>query len=179
MENVTVVSPSFPLTNVSLAIATLDTTRTNLVNVASKTGEVLQAYADAMNQAFNIVDSLGNVIKPWYDLKGKAQKGVKAERALFVTAMESKGGFETGTIDVYWSRVKDASGRVKTNNRVSGGNSVDELNIRDLKTMLNRIDNAETENAPLSNKVIDLLIAAADLMGIDTSAYAITGDNEE
>jgi hypothetical protein len=92
--------------------------------------------------------------------------------------MESKG-FETGTIDVYWGRVKDASGRVKTNNRVSGGTSVDELNIRDLKTMLNRIDNAETENAPLSNKVVDLLIAAADLMGIDTSAYAITGDNEE
>jgi len=178
MENIQVVSPSFQLTNVSLAIATLDTTRTNLVNVASKTGEVLQAYANAMNQAFNIVDSLGNVIKPWYDLKGKAQKGVKAERALFVTAMETKG-FETGTIDVYWGRVKDASGRVKTNNRVSGGTSVDDLNIRDLKTILNRIDNAETENAPLSNKVVDLLIQAADLMGIDTSAYAITGDNEE
>jgi len=178
MDTIHVVSPSFPMTSVSQAVATLDTTRTNLVNVASKTGEVLQAYADSMNQAFNIVDSLGNVAKPWYDLKGKLAKGVKEERAKFVTAMESKG-FETGTIDVYWGRVKDASGRVKTNNRVSGGNSVDELNIRDLKTILNRIDNAETENAPLSNKVIDLLIAAADLMGIDTSAYAITGDNEE
>ena len=178
MDTITIVSPAFPMTSVSQAVATLDTTRTNVVNVAGKTGEVIGAYGSAMCQAFNIVDSLGNVVKPWYDLKGKLAKGVKEERAKFVTAMESKG-FETGTIDVYWGRVKDASGRVKTNNRVSGGTSVDELNIRDLKTMLNRIDNAETENAPLSNKVVDLLIAAADLMGIDTSAYAITGDNEE
>ena len=168
MDTVTIVSPS---------VINLETARNELVAVACKTGEVLNAYANAMCQAFNLTDNAGKVTTPWWELRGKLMKGVKEERAKFATAMGDK--FDTPTIDVYWGRVKDASGRVKSTNKVTGGNSVDDMNIRDLKTMLNRIDNAETESAPLSNKVVAILLMAADQMGIDTKAYAIGADTDE
>jgi len=169
MENtVTIVSPS---------VINLETARNELVAVAGKTGEVLNAYAKAMCQAFNLTDSTGKVTTPWWELRGKLMKGVKEERAQFAKAMGDK--FDTGTIDVYWGRVKDASGRVKSTNKVTGGSKVDDENIRTLKTMLNRIDNAEVETAPLSFKVVHLLLQVADQMGIDTKAYAIAGDTDE
>ena len=175
MSNTVAVVAPFTMTNVSQAVANLDSTRTAVANVAGKTGEVIGAYGVAMCQAFNLTDKDGNITTPWYDLKGKLSQGVKDERAKFSSAMEAKG-FAKPTIDVYWQRVKEASGRVKTVNRVTGGNSVDDMNIRDLKTILNRIDNAN--DAPLSNKVVALLLQAADQMGIDTKNYAIGQDQE-
>ena len=162
-SNVLVVAPTY-------LVADLSVTRKAFVGGLVKTGALIKDYAGDMCAQFN------TAVTPWYELKGKLAKGVKEERALFVADM-TEAGYEKGTIDVYWQRVKEASGRVKTTNRVTGGTSVDDMNIRDLKTILNRIDNAD--DAPLSNKVVDLLIAAADLMGIDTSAYAVSGDNEE
>jgi len=158
-------------------VVNLDKAREGVVNVAGKTGEVIKTYGAAMCQAFNLTDPQGNVTTPWYDLKGKLALGVKEERAKFVGAMQS-AGFETPTIDVYWQRVKEASGRVKTQNKVTGGVDVDAENIKMLKSILNRIDTVEPEKAPLSNKVVALLLMAADQMGIDTSAYAIGQDQE-
>lgn len=171
MSDVLIVSP------ITQAITELDKTRENLVNVASKTGEVIGAYAKAISNAFNIVSTTGEVITAWYDLKGKKAQPVKAERAKFVEVMKARG-FESSTIDTYWMRVKEASGRVKTKNRVSGGTAVDDATIRDLKMILNRIDNAERETAPLSFKIVDLLLECADMAGIDTSAYGLTSDEE-
>jgi len=167
----TIIANAIPL------VINLDNARTAVVNVAGKTGEVIKTYGAAMCQAFNLTDPQGNVTTPWYDLKGKLALGVKEERAKFVGAMQS-AGFEQGTIDVYWQRVKEASGRVKTQNKVTGGIDVDAENIKMLKSILNRIDTVEPEKAPLSNKVVALLLMAADQMGIDTSAYAIGQDQE-
>jgi hypothetical protein len=64
--------------------------------------------------------------------------------------------------------VKDAAGRPKKAGKVSGGNSVDDLNIRDIKTILNRILGTDEDSAPLSFKAKDLLLEVADLIGIDT-----------
>jgi len=153
-------------------VVNLDAARGAFIGGLVKTGEVLKTYAEGMNQAFDLRDNEGNVTTKWYDLKGKLKAGVNDERAKFVADMKA-AGYEQGTIDVYWQRVKEAAGRTKTKNRVTGGNSVDDSNIRDLKTILNRIDNATEESAPLSHKVVALLVEAADLMGINTSEYAI------
>jgi hypothetical protein len=156
-------------------VVDLGKARKSFVGSLRKTSEVLAVYAQGMSQAFDLKDNQGNVTTKWYDLKGKLKQGVNDERALFVADM-TEAGYEKGTIDVYWQRVKEASGRTKPQNRVSGGVDVDAENVKNLKTMLNRIDNAEPETAPLSFKVVALLLEAADLMGIDTKGYAITGE---
>jgi hypothetical protein len=117
----------------NLNIGALTAARASVVGVAGKTGEVIQAYADAMTLAFG---------SAWYELKGAAAKGVKGERALFKADMES-AGFEKGTINVYWQRVKEAAGHVTTGNRVSGSETTDQKTLADLKTLINRIFKAE------------------------------------
>jgi len=117
----------------NLNIGALTAARASVVGVAGKTGEVIQAYADAMTLAFGTA---------WYELKGAAAKGVKGERALFKTDMET-AGFEKGTINVYWQRVKEAAGHVTTGNRVSGSETTDQKTLADLKTIINRIFKAE------------------------------------
>lgn len=117
----------------NLNIGALTAARASVVGVAGKTGEVIQAYADAMTLAFGTA---------WYELKGAAAKGVKGERALFKADMET-AGFEKGTINVYWQRVKEAAGHVTTGNRVSGSETTDQKTLADLKTIINRIFKAE------------------------------------
>jgi hypothetical protein len=113
----------------------LSAAREGYITTIQKTGVVIQAYADALTLAF------GN---GWYALKGAAAKGVKAERALFVAALEETGK-EKGTINVYWQRVKEAAGHVTTGNRVSGSETTDQKTLADLKTIINRIFKAEEE----------------------------------
>jgi hypothetical protein len=113
----------------------LSAAREGYITTIQKTGVVIQAYADALTLAFG---------KGWYELKGAAAKGVKAERALFVAALEETGK-EKGTINVYWQRVKEAAGHVTTGNRVKGSETTDQKTLADLKTIINRIFKAEEE----------------------------------
>ena len=137
----------------------LDQARNAYIDGLVKTGEVLNGYAKAMNTEFGF---------GWWDAKGDIRKLVKLEHDRFVSAGETKLGWTRSQVDVYWSRVKDASGRPKKAGKVSGGNSVDDLNIRDIKTILNRILGADSDSAPLSFKAKDLLLEVADMVGIDT-----------
>jgi hypothetical protein len=117
--------------------------RRNLVKAAKGTGEVIQGYADALCMTFNVrALETGAPITPWYELKGKDKKGIKAERDLFVTDM-TEAGFGKGTVDVYWQRVKEASGYVTAGNRVKGATDTDSKTVADLKTLINRIFKAE------------------------------------
>jgi hypothetical protein len=117
--------------------------RRNLVTAAKGTGEVIQGYADALCMAFNVrALETGAPITPWYELKGKDKKGIKAERDLFVADM-TEVGFGKGTVDVYWQRVKEASGYVTAGNRVKGATDTDSKTVADLKTLINRIFKAE------------------------------------
>jgi hypothetical protein len=135
------------LTQVSVAVQTivnLDKARNALVNGVSKIGEVIQGYADGLSQTFDLVDNAGNVTTKWYDLQGALNKPVKAERALFVDAME-KRGYDKPTIDTYWSRVKKAAGYVTAGNRASATADTDAKTLAELKTILNRIFNDDTD----------------------------------
>ncbi len=114
--------------------------RHKLVKVARSTGEVIKGYADALG-FFDQVAENGTLTK-WYDLKGKAKQGIKAERTAFVAEM-TEAGYGKGTIDVYWQRIKEASGYETAGNRVKGSLSTDDRNMTDLKTILNRIFKAE------------------------------------
>ena len=121
---------------------TLVMTRSNLVKGAKVTGDLISNYAEALCTMFHQVNDQGEVLTPWYELKGKAKAGVKEERAAFAADMAS-AGFGTGTTDVYWQRVKEASGYITPKNRVSGATGVDAKNLSDLQTIINRIFKAE------------------------------------
>jgi hypothetical protein len=92
----------------------LSIARNSLVDGVSKTGDLIQGYANVLCEVFDRKDTNGKTIAKWFDLVGKDKKGVKAERALFVQAMIERGhvkpdGKPTATVDTYWMRVKMAS----------------------------------------------------------------------
>lgn len=158
------------VTQAPQVINALITARDGVVKAAKGTGEVIKTYADAMCSAFNLIDAAGQVLTPWYALKGKAKAGVKQERAAFVAAMES-AGFAKGTIDVYWQRVKEASGYVTPGNRVSGSMDVDTKTLAELKTMINRIFKADEEGQECEAMgVKHLLIEAFETLGGDVDS---------
>ena len=132
MENITVTSV-MPET-VSVALINLIDARGLLVKNSSKTGEVIATYAKCLDAAFGA---------KWYELTGKAKAGVKSERGMFKAAMIEAG--QDKNVDVYWQRVKEASGYVTNGNRVKGTLSVDDKNQAELKTIINRIFKAEEE----------------------------------
>ena len=142
----------------------LDITEAALVDGATKTGELIQAYADAMCQVFDVRGTNGELVCKWYGLRGKDAKGVKARRASFVQRMIARGHVDgvdkegnpkaSATVDTYWARVKAASGYVP-NGKVSGGTTdVDKVTATELKTMINRIEKVESEGKDVHASVI-------------------------
>ena len=108
----------------------------------AKAGEFIKGYADALCAAFNTENT------PWYELKGKLGKAVKAERAEFVVDMKAAGYEYQGTIDVYWARVKAASGHVPTTkNKVTATKDVDTEVMKLVASALNKIYAAEDADA--------------------------------
>ena len=160
MSEVTVVNGQINVNN----ITALDVVREEYKISQLKTGEIEQRYADAMNGAFGF---------GWWAAKGEVKKAVKVEHQKYVAMGLDDLKWSRSQVDKYWSEIKDKAGRPKSAGTASGGTTVDDANIRDLKTMLNRIEGAEPESCPLSTKVTALLVQAADLMGIDTSKLAI------
>ena len=132
----------------------LDITEAALVDGATKTGELIQAFANAMCEVFDVRNTDGTIHSKWFELRGKEARGVKARRASFVQKMIARGhtdGYDkegnpkaSATVDTYWARVKAASGYVP-NGKVSGSSDVDAKTAAELKTMINRILNAEED----------------------------------
>ena len=169
METV-IVSPALPMTAVAGAVANLTECRTQLVKGIGKIGALITGYATALNQAFDLVDNQGAITTKWFDLKGKLKAGVKGERANFVADM-TQAGYSKSTIDVYWQRVKEASGYVTAGNRVSAGSTdVDAKTKAELKTMINRIFKAEEEGKTCeASEVKHFLMDAYTALGGDDS----------
>jgi hypothetical protein len=159
MQNTIIVSP------IASAIVNLVETRAALVNGIGKVGELISSYALALDQGFDLVDNEGNITTKWFDITGVLRKGIKSERAAFKADMEN-AGYSEGTINVYWQRVKEASGYVTAGNRVKGSTDIDAKTLAELTTMLNRIFNDETESK--SQDVKGLLMQAFEVLGGDT-----------
>jgi hypothetical protein len=166
MDNIQVVSP----VAVTLAVANLSESRTQLVKGIGKIGVLIKGYSLALDQAFDLVDNMGAVTTKWFDLKGALKKGVKTERANFVADM-THAGYTKSTIDVYWQRVKEASGYVTAGNKVAGGSTdVDAKTLAELKTMINRIFKAEEEGKTCE---------ASEIKGLLMDAYTSLGGNAD
>jgi hypothetical protein len=130
----------------------LDQAESALVEGVSKTGELIHVYAMALCEVFDVRGTNGQLVSKWYELRGKDAKGIKARRASFVKKMIARGhtnGVDkdgnpkaSATVDTYWARVKAASGYMP-NGKVSGSPDVDAKTGAELKTMINRILNAE------------------------------------
>jgi hypothetical protein len=130
----------------------LDNARNAIVKNGVKTGELIQAYSLAMDNAFDMTLANGEVVK-WFALTGKQKAGVKAEYKKFESALEENG--LASNKYVYWQRVKEASGYQTTGNKVKGSGSVDERNLADLRTIINRI--VEAKNGGIECKSADLI----------------------
>ena len=158
MSDINVTAPTVaPVINLTEA-------RSALVSSAKKTGGVILTYAQGLNAAFDLTDNQGNITTKWFDLKGKLKAGVNAERAEFVQAF-TVAGFGKPTIDVYWQRVKEASGYQTAKTRVSGEPNVDEKTLADLKTIINRIFKAEEKSDSTCAKSSDNKGMLMDVFG--------------
>lgn len=143
----------------------LDNARNALVKGVVKTGELISNYGKAMEQAFDKTLENGDKVK-WFDLKGKAKAGVKAEYARFVETL--KGANLEGNKYVYWQRVKEACGYQTVGNTVKATLTIDSKNLAELKTIINRIFNAESdEGCELSNLAKHDLMNAFETLGGD------------
>ena len=150
--------------NTTAPVFNLETTRTELVSQIGKIGTLQDFYSKALDQAFDLKDSDGKVTTKWFDLRGVLSKGVKDERKNFVAAMEL-AGYDEGTINVNWQRVKEKAGYVTAGNRAKGTMDIDAKTLGELKTILNRIFNDETESK--SQDVKPLLMQAFTQLGGD------------
>ena len=133
----------------SLDHSILDQAEAALAEGIGKTGDLVAAYASVLCEVFNVTNNAGETITPWFNLTGKDKAGIKARRASFVARMVARGfkkadGKPSATVDVYWQRVKEASGYTPKG-RVTGGTDVDSKTVAELKTMLNRIFKAEED----------------------------------
>jgi hypothetical protein len=155
----------------------LDQAESALVEGVSKTGELIQRYAMALCEVFDVRAENGQLVSKWYELRGKDAKGIKARRASFVQKMIARGhtnGFDkdgnpkaSATVDTYWARVKAASGYVP-NGKVTGSTDVDTKTATELKTMINRILKSE-ENGEECH-------ASTILESLKSAYFVLTGE---
>lgn len=172
------------MTNVILSSPAIDTgilsiARNALVEGVTKTGVVIENYSSAIASVFDLKDINGNVIAKWHALDGKEAKGIKLEKSLFAnTLMDRNPKFikstnaegkrtPTGTVDVYWQRVKEASGYVPKG-KLKGSNDVDVKTATELKTMINRILGAEEAGQECHASTI--------LENLKNSYFVLTGE---
>jgi hypothetical protein len=146
----------------------LESARNAIVANAVNTGELIGTYAKAMGETFDMKLENGEIVK-WFNLKGKAKAGVKAEYALFVEALTSAN--LQGNKYVYWQRVKEADGYQTAGNTAKASLTIDARNLADLKTILGRILNNESDDdAEKSNEAKPALEKAFSILGGDITA---------
>jgi hypothetical protein len=113
----------------------------------------------------------------WVHLVGKESATVKEERKLFDRAMGVPEEVLTvydkklkAKCNSYWKRIRDEAGYVK-DSKVTTTLTIDQKNLAELKTMINRILNEESEadTCPLSSEAKADLITAFETLGGDAA----------
>lgn len=119
----------------------------------------------------------------WVHLVGKESAPVREERKLFNRAMGLPEEVLTDAdkrlrakCNTYWQRVREAAGYV-TPNKAKAATDIDSKTLAELKTMLNRIDNAEGNGVecPLASAAKGHLIDAFIGMGGDMDTVGTKG----
>jgi hypothetical protein len=145
------------VTNPAIIASDLEQARNGVGVSAKGTGEAISTYAVMLDKYFDLKDNEGNLTTKWYDRKGKLGADVSDEKkkfkALFPECAKgetpSAGQFAYGTGDVYWQRVKIASGYETPAMKAAKGNTekkgIVEMCKAELATMLNRINKARAD----------------------------------
>jgi hypothetical protein len=145
------------VTNPAIIASDLEQARNGVGVSAKGTGEAISNYAVMLDKYFDLKDNEGNLTTKWYDRKGKLGADVSEEKkkfkALFPECPKGEtpkvGEFAYGTGDVYWQRVKIASGYETPAMKAAKGAkekaSIVEMCRAELQTMLNRINKARAD----------------------------------
>jgi len=175
----------------------MDTTTTSSIMdaVALEAAERMKALTEARAACVTgIKDGDGLIItyarnisavcgEGWVHLVGKESATVREERKLFDREMGVPAEVLTqadkdlkAKCNTYWSRIRIAAGYNKKGN-VSAALTIDQKNLAELKTMLNRILNEESEadSCPLSSDAKGSLLTAFETLGGDSSALGTKG----
>jgi hypothetical protein len=147
---------SINVTTPAIIGSDLDDARLGVKTLASKTGEAISNYSNILCKYFDLTNAEGITTK-WFDRKGKLGTEVQEEKAKFKTLFPEAakgekpeaGQFAYGTGDVYWQRVKVASGYMTPAMKAAKG-ATDKKGLVDmckgeLATMLNRINKARAD----------------------------------
>ena len=119
----------------------------------------------------------------WVYLVGKESVTVREERKLFDRAMGVPEEVLTeadkalkAKCNTYWKRIREAAGYNK-NGKVTTPVTIDQKNLAELKTMLNRILNEESEadSCPLSSDAKGSLLEAFETLGGDSTTLGTKG----
>jgi hypothetical protein len=128
--------------------------RTECVARIAESGNVIKAYAAALEVAFNIVDAkTGKVLTRWFELKGKAKAPIKVEQLAFKEAI-NVAGFAKGVDNTYWGRVKTASGYTTKGKASAADMTVDQKSVTELKTLINRAYKADEDGKSGASRTI-------------------------
>lgn len=145
----------------------LDQAREAVKTSAVKTGEVISNYARIVAKYLDLTNAEGITTK-WYERKGKLGAEVTEEKtkfkALFPEAAKGEapkaGQFAYGTGDVYWQRVKVASGYETPAMRAAKGSkekaTIVDMCRAELATMLNRINKARADKPEGLDRMLEV-----------------------
>lgn len=145
----------------------LDQAREAVKTSAVKTGEVISNYARIVAKYLDLTNAEGVTTK-WYERKGKLGAEVTEEKtkfkALFPEAAKGEapkaGQFAYGTGDVYWQRVKVASGYETPAMRAAKGSkekaTIVDMCRAELATMLNRINKARADKPEGLDRMLEV-----------------------
>ena len=152
-----------------------------LIKVSGKTGEMQDAVAYWLCVNYS-VPALGNDVSeydlayyatgvgialPWYDrTSGESSKPIKAYKEKLFNDLRALD-FKDANIYKIWQRMQEASGRVMKGKNKDEDKSVDTVTMKELATILRRIQKAEISQdyAPKSIKALSTLESAFELLG--------------
>lgn len=163
IQNVLVVSPIVATETNGDIYSKMVNARKIAVRDAAQGDISLGVYAEHLCKVFNVIDSQGKTLKPWYALQGKEGKAVKLEFKAFQADIQASGRFADRVEYTYWGRLKDMSGRVKTTGKTAGEGSDEIKRTRsEIGTIINRINESGDEQL---QEILELMREAYATIG--------------
>ena len=165
------------------SMSDLEAARISVKTSAAKTGEVINVYSSLVAKYLDLTNPEGVTTK-WFERKGKLGAEVAEEKAKFKALFPEcakgdkpeAGQFAYGTGDVYWQRVKIASGYETPAMKAAKGtkekSTIVDMCRAELATMLNRINKARADKP----EGLDLMLEVYEDLEI---VFATLGGNPD
>lgn len=178
-------------TTSSLTDGMLEKATDTLVKAFGKTGELQRDVALALHHRFTILTEgsyrgdyvnlekykaeieNGGVFKAWFDLTGNLGKGVTEYKKALQKRLQEEAGLTQDNAYKIWERIKIEAGKAKASKESDTDKSCDAVTMKELATILRRIQKAEAgkEYMPKSLKALEALENAFVCFGSLTEVY--------